>query len=177
MSAGIIGIQNFGIPTLTTTFGLSATWATVLLTSYMLGGAVGILCGGVLAARASRHALVASLGMCGAAACIGVIGFGWLSPLGIAIAITLAGFLSGLTFPSRDLLVRAVCARGNTGKVYGFVYSGLDAGSTLAPLLFGWLLDARIGAWVMFSVALVWFASLLPIFAVRDAAARNRATD
>ncbi|MBK8768590.1 MAG: hypothetical protein IPM01_30300 [Burkholderiaceae bacterium] len=52
--------------------------------------------------------------------------------------------------PSRDLLVRRVASRslsgGNKspafGRVYGFVYSGLDVGLALGPLAFGMLLDA-----------------------------------
>jgi MFS family permease len=39
------------------------------------------------------------------------------------------------------MLVRAATPPGASGKVYGFVYSGLDLGSSLTPLLFGWLLD------------------------------------
>ena len=31
---------------------------------------------------------------------------------------------------------------GSSGKVFGFVYSGLDLGSSLTPLVFGWLLYA-----------------------------------
>ena len=52
-----------------------------------------------------------------------------------------AGFASGLTNPSRDLIVRATTPPGSTGKVYGFVYSGLDVGSMVTPVYFGWLLD------------------------------------
>ena len=42
---------------------------------------------------------------------------------------------------SRDMLVRAATPPGASGKVYGFVYSGLDLGSSITPLVFGWLLD------------------------------------
>ena len=35
-----------------------------------------------------------------------------------------------------------VSPRGATGRVYGVVYSGLDAGLVVAPLLFGMLMDA-----------------------------------
>jgi MFS family permease len=55
--------------------------------------------------------------------------------------MALAGFCLGLTSPSRDMLVRAATPPGASGKVYGFVYSGLDLGSSLTPLAFGWLLD------------------------------------
>ena len=55
--------------------------------------------------------------------------------------MALMGFCLGTISPSRDMLVRAATPPGASGKVYGFVYSGLDLGSCLTPLLFGWLLD------------------------------------
>ena len=61
---------------------------------------------------------------------------------GIAPAYwALMGVCLGAISPSRDMLVRAATPPGASGKVYGFVYSGLDLGSCLTPLLFGWLLD------------------------------------
>jgi len=59
----------------------------------------------------------------------------------LPVVMALAGFCLGATSPSRDMLVRAATPPGASGKVYGFVYSGLDLGSSLTPLLFGWLLD------------------------------------
>jgi len=47
----------------------------------------------------------------------------------------------GLTYPSRDLIVRAATPAGATGRVYGFVYSGLDVGSFATPVFYGWLMD------------------------------------
>jgi MFS family permease len=37
--------------------------------------------------------------------------------------------------------VRAATPPGATGRVYGFVYSGLDVGSLSTPVLYGWLMD------------------------------------
>src|SRR3546814_15347493 len=52
-----------------------------------------------------------------------------------------AGFLFGLTTPSRDLIVRGSTPKGASGRVFGFVYSGLDAGSALVALIMGRLRD------------------------------------
>ena len=137
------------------------------MTGFLLGGAAGILCGGALAAYSQRHALTAGIGMLAATLLVALAACGLLPPAGTAALLVGAGFLSGLTFPSRDLLVRGACSRGNTGAVYGFVYSGLDAGSALAPLLFGWLLDRGHGAWVFGGVAVTWCVSLSMIYLVR----------
>jgi len=73
------------------------------------------------------------------------------------------GFASGATNPSRDLIVRANTPAGATGKVYGFVYSGLDVGSMATPVFFGWLLDRQQPAAVFYSVVV---ASVLTILTV-----------
>jgi MFS family permease len=79
-----------------------------------------------------------------------------------------------LTNPSRDLIVRAAAPKGSTGKVYGFVYSGLDAGSACAPLLFGYLLDHGNGAWVFYGAALAWLATIGTIYLMKSSSAPKR---
>jgi Major Facilitator Superfamily. len=51
------------------------------------------------------------------------------------------GFASGIAAPSRDLLVKKSTPENATGRVYGVVYSGLDIGQALSPLIFGVLMD------------------------------------
>ena len=41
----------------------------------------------------------------------------------------LTGFALGATGPSRDMIVRNATPQGAAGRVYGFVYSGLDLGA------------------------------------------------
>jgi len=66
---------------------------------------------------------------------------------------------AGIAGPSRDLLVRkaATSRFGPTsyGRVYGFVYSGLDIGLAIAPLIFGPLMDAAMFVAVLVGVALL----------------------
>ncbi len=70
-----------------------------------------------------------------------VLASAWLPAARCRCSSRAAGFAAGLTNPSRDLIVRASTPPGATGKVYGFVYSGLDVGSMVTPVFFGWLLD------------------------------------
>jgi MFS family permease len=87
--------------------------------------------------------------------------------VGIGVGVGLAG-------PSRDLLVRRVAteslAGGNTspafGRVYGFVYSGLDVGLALGPLAFGALLDAGGRDGVLPGVALLQVLAVLTVLAM-----------
>jgi len=74
-----------------------------------------------------------------------------------------AGFAGGLTNPSRDLIVRASTPAGATGRVYGFVYSGLDVGSMVTPVIFGWLIDRGQPAAVFYTVVAVLAVSILTV--------------
>ena len=60
------------------------------------------------------------------------------------------GFASGIAGPSRDLLVKRSTPENATGRVYGIVYSGLDIGQAVSPLIFGALMDHQQyrGVWL-----------------------------
>jgi MFS family permease len=76
-----------------------------------------------------------------------------------------AGLAVGATGPSRDWIVKRATPPGATGRVYGFVYCGLDVGSVLSPTLFGWFVDRSIpGA----AYAIVVATLILAIFTVLD---------
>jgi MFS family permease len=64
----------------------------------------------------------------------------------------LAGFAVGATAPSRDMMVRASTPPGATGRVYGFVYSGLDVGGLATPVFFGWLIDHGLPQGIFYTV-------------------------
>jgi MFS family permease len=107
----------------------------------MLGGTAGILAGGLLADRVRRHDLVAALGLSIAASLMMLLASGGVPAALLPVVLALTGFSHGVTGPARDMLVRAATPAGASGKVFGFAYSGLDLGSCLTPLAFGWLLD------------------------------------
>src|SRR6185369_5210980 len=152
ISVGFIAIQTFGVAAMISLYGTSAVFASAALSSYLIGAAAGIFTGGFVAVRTSRHDLVAVTGMAVSACLMFVLAAAWLSAALLPLLFALIGFSSGMTNPSRDLIVRAAAPAGSTGKVYGFVYSGLDVGSILTPVLFGWLLDHGHASAVFYSV-------------------------
>lgn len=80
----------------------------------------------------------------------------------------LAGFSSGITGPSRDLIVRGATTRGATGRVYGFVYSGLDTGSALAPVALGYLLDHGHSGSVFLFIGIALMLAIGTVIQVRQ---------
>jgi len=69
---------------------------------------------------------------------------------------TLMGFCVGIAGPSRDLMIRQATPKEASGRVFGIVYSGLDLGLALGPIMFGMLMD-----WHYESLVFVVIASFL----------------
>ncbi len=141
LAISLIGMQTFSVAALMAIYHVPLGLATGALTAMFLGSALGVLAGGFLADRTSRHHLVAAGGMTAGAVLALVLASAVPPTALLPVVMALAGFFLGSTSPSRDMLVRAATPPGASGKVYGFVYSGLDLGSSLTPLAFGWLLD------------------------------------
>jgi len=162
-------LQNFGPPVFRQSYGLSLGAAASALTAYLVGSAGGIVVGGFLAARHEAHDRVIALGLSAAALAALALATGAAPAWAVLPAMTFIGFCTGGATPSRDLLVRhAALARagaGAFGRVYGFVYSGLDVGLALAPLLFGRLLDAGHFRSVLAGVALLQGLAILAALA------------
>jgi FSR family fosmidomycin resistance protein-like MFS transporter len=155
------GIQTFSITAFTSGYGLPLELASFGLTAYLFGGVAGILLGGFLAERTSHHQRVAMSGMVVASALMLLVAGVLTDPATIVATMAAAGFASGITAPSRDVLVRRAAAGAGMGSVFGFVYSGFDLGSSTAPLLFGALLDHH-AAHGLFLVLAVAFALAAP---------------
>jgi MFS transporter, FSR family, fosmidomycin resistance protein len=135
------GLNTYIVVALGALYGTPDTLANVALTALLLMSALGVLIGGVLASRTTRHTAVAalSLGCAGiATALIGVVGF---SSSALILTASLSGLFGGITSPSRDMLVRAVTPPGAFGRVFGFVSSGFNIGSMLAPTIYAMMMD------------------------------------
>lgn len=125
------------------------------LTIYMVCSAGGMVFGGFLAANPARCEQVVGLGM-GTAACIALLlGFGSYPAAVVPVLFGAMGFAAGIAGPSRDLLVKRSTPDNATGRVYGVVYSGLDIGQAISPLLFGALMDHQQFSSVFVGLALV----------------------
>jgi MFS transporter, FSR family, fosmidomycin resistance protein len=122
-------------------FAVGTGLASSALTTYILGSAAGMLAGGFLAQRVHRHDLVAAGGFAIASLNALVIALGAIPGVMLPVLLAVSGLAIGVTYPSRDLIVRAATPPGATGRIFGFVYSGLDLGSLSTPVLCGWLMD------------------------------------
>lgn len=135
-------IQSFSVSILKALHGVSFEVASTTITAYMLCGALGMLVGGVVAARYPAYSdKVVAICMAVAAAFLAVCATGWLGGLGTMVVLAATGFAVGIGGPSRDMMIKKATPKGATGRVYGTVYSGLDVGFALSPIVFGQLMD------------------------------------
>jgi len=141
IAMALIGIQAMGADTLVQIYDVPRHQAALSITLFLFGSAGGIVVGGWLADTTTRHAWVAGTGMAAGALLIAIVATAGLPVVLMMGLMALTGFCLGCTNPSRDMLVRGATPPGATGKVFGFVYSGLDIGSSAAPLILGLMLD------------------------------------
>ena len=85
----------------------------------------------------------------------------------LPVALAIAGFASGVVAPSRDLIVRASTPPGAAGRVFGFVYSGLDVGAFATPVFYGCCSTTRCRTRVFYTVFAFTFAAMLTVLLLR----------
>jgi len=144
-------LTNYSAVALVALYGVTLSAANAALTAFLFATAVGVLAGGFIADATKRHGDVAAAGFGAAAVLIFAVGMIDLGPVLIAVAMGVAGFLSGMIAPSRDMLVRAASPPGAFGRVFGIVTTGFNIGGTIGPLLGGWIMDHGMPRWVFFS--------------------------
>jgi MFS transporter, FSR family, fosmidomycin resistance protein len=166
------GLNNYLVAALGALYGTPAAVANSALTALLIMSAAGVLVGGVLTGMTSRHGLVASGGLVVTAIVCVLVGLIDFNALALVVLMSAAGFFSGLTMPSRDMIVRAVTPPGAYGRVFGFVSSGFNIAGIVAPIIFGQLLDHGYVREIFFFMAL---CALLAIFTVAFSTTRKRA--
>lgn len=175
-SAGGV-LQSYAPTILGSVYGLPLALATAALTAYLLGSAAGMLVGGFVASARQDNDRVIAVSLGAAALLALLLASGALAPALVLPAMALMGVGVGVAGPSRDLLVRrsatARFGKAAYGRVYGFVYSGLDLGLALSPIVFGMLLDAGRFATALAAVAVLQVLALLS--ALRVGGAQRRA--
>jgi len=169
------GLQNFAPPVLERTYGVTLALATTGLTAYLLGSAGGTAAGGFFASKGEHQDRLIALALGGGALCAIALASGGVPAWSIVGLMGLMGFSVGFAGPSRDILVRRAATStfgaGAFGRIYGFVYSGIDTGLAIAPIAFGLLMDAGRYSGVLWGVALL---QTLAIFAALTVGSRSR---
>ena len=170
------GFSGFTVAVLDALHGMDLQAAGVVLSAFLFAGPLGVLSGGWVADRITHHARFSA----GCFILVGVFAFlianVTLPYAFLLVVFILAGFLSGMVAPSRDMMIRSLAPPGEMGKVFGFVSTGFNIGSMVAPVMYGYLLDQaqpQAVFWVVGAVSLLTVGTILctgGVRARRDAA-------
>jgi len=161
------GVQAFAPEAARQLHDVPARMAAMCLTVYMVCSAAGMVAGGFLASDPARCERIVGAGFGIAATIALVLGFADVPAPAVPVLFGAMGLGAGIAAPSRDLLVKRSSPDNATGRVYGVVYSGLDIGQALAPLVFGTLMDLHRPAHVWAGIAAVQAVLIVSAFNVR----------
>jgi MFS family permease len=168
-------LTNYSAVALVSMYGVTLSAANAALTAFLFATAIGVLAGGFVADATTRHGDVAAGGFGAAAVLVLVIGSVDLGAVFLVLAMGMAGFLSGMISPSRDMLVRAASPPGAFGRVFGIVTTGFNIGGTIGPMMGGWIMDHNLPRWVFYSSVL--FMALTAVMGLASEWRMRRRTD
>jgi FSR family fosmidomycin resistance protein-like MFS transporter len=164
LAAALSGLQTFLPSAVPAAFDVGIATANLLLTSFLVASSLGVVAGGVIADRFPHHRLVIAVGLAAGAVSSLVFALAALPLGGLIACASVAGLALGGTSPARDMLVRGATPPGATGKVFGFVYSGLDLGAVIATPLLGLLIDQGLPRLVFVVSAVTLVAAIATAF-------------
>ena len=139
-SFSLISLQSFAVPVMVNVYGVSIAAASAALSGYLVGSIAGMFGGGFIV-NYKRFGLIAGASIVISALVLLGVALSDFKATGLLVAMLVSGFFVGLMNPSRDTIIRQIAPVKSRGKVYGFVYSGLDIGAATGPLIAGWLID------------------------------------
>lgn len=164
------GISAFGISALEQAHPGELGAVALVLSAYLFASPAGVLLGGRIADRMTRHDLFVTGCLVTVALCAFAVA-ALRPPLMVTGALfALAGLASGCVAPSRDMMVRALTPPGQSGKVFGFVSTGFNIGGVIAPPVFGLILDHSAPDHVF------WLVGVLALLTVATVLATGQST-
>jgi len=135
-------VQTWLITVLHVVKGFDLAVGSTALTTFLVGNSAGVLLGGWVA-DAHRNRLflftvVLTLVSAGMMLLVATLSVGFSMLVGL---LFISGFTMGASRTPRDVMLREAAPKGQIGKVFGFVSSGLPLGSAITPVPFGFMLD------------------------------------
>ncbi len=165
------GMGDFATSVLHLRYDAELAQAGAVLSAYLFASPAGVLIGGWVADRFTRHDHIVATSLLFMAAAVCTVA-ALHPPLPVIAALfVLTGLFNGVVAPSRDMLIRAAAPVHEMGKVFGFVSTGYNLGGIMAPVIFGYLLDRTDPALLFWGIA---FVALLTVGTVLATARRSR---
>jgi len=134
------GVTSYAAVYLADGYGVPTSTANLALTGMFAASAVMILVGGALADRFSPGpVMVASYTL--VAVVVGVLASELLVPVAAVAAVVLVGGVRSPSAPARSTLADRISARADLGQNFAAITIGIMLGGTVAPPVFGFVID------------------------------------
>lgn len=159
-----IGLNSFSVTALIELHNTPLPLAGAALTTFLTAGFVGVLFGGYLADKTTRHDLIAATAFAGSAGVVILVGSVHLPHFAMLSSFAVIGVFLGAIRPARDMMVKAVTQAGDGGKMFGFMSNGHQIAGVIVPVLFGWIIDQGEAQWVFWLTAIFMGIALLSLF-------------
>ncbi|NHN46610.1 MFS transporter [Halostella sp. JP-L12] len=140
-STAFWGVTSFVAVLLEDGYGVASGTASLTLTAMFVAGAALILVGGSLADRVRPGPVLASAYVLAGLAALALAAM-VLPPLAAVGMAVLAGSLGSLGTPARDKLADVLSTRADIGRNFAVITIGIMVGNTVAPPLFGALIES-----------------------------------
>jgi len=146
-------------------YGLSLNLANTSLTAMFLGSAVLGLVGGELSDRfsASLILVVSYLLLVAITASVATL---LLAPAVAVVAVVLAGGSTSIGGPARSKLVDTLSMRGDLGKNFAIITVGTSVGGSVAPPVFGTVIEVAGLRSTFLAVAAVGLVAIAIVVAI-----------
>jgi MFS family permease len=127
----------------------------------------GILLGGVIAEKFSRHMEIVTIAHMAIVASVILPAVVMAPGAALVVMLVITGIGMGAVLTPRDLMIRGFTPPGESGKVFGFIFVGYSIGGGVVPVLFGWFLDHDQAAMIFVMAALFALGSLAAVAMAR----------
>ena len=175
MAMGSVGLMTLGAGALIQLIDISSKLANGAISLQLTGTIAGVLVGGFIADRITRHDYMTALVVLIGALLLQLFpAFKLADPYVFIPILVIYGLLYGIAGPMRDMVIRSITPSGAAGKVFGFTYSGMDVGSAISGVIFGYLLQKQLPEFVFIGVGLVMLIGVVIVLAARSMAIKER---
>ncbi len=175
MAMGSVGLMTLGAGALMQLIDIPAKLANGAISLQLTGTIAGVLIGGFIADRISRHDYMTAIVVLIGAVLLQIFPIFQLSDPYIFIPVLIIyGLLYGIAGPMRDMVIRTITPPGAAGKVFGFTYSGMDVGSAISGVVFGYLLQQQLPNLVFIGVGIVMLIGVCIVLLARAMAVREQ---
>lgn len=175
MAMGSVGMMTLGAGALIQLIDVSDKIANGTISLQLIGTIFGVIAGGYIADRVSRHDYMTAIVVTIGAISLQALPIFQLTEMSFFISILVVfGVLYGIAGPLRDMVIRAITPPGAAGKVFGFTYSGMDVGSALSGVIFGYFLQKGIPEMVFVGVGITMFVGVAIILMAHSMSDREK---